>query len=118
MPLSEQEQRLLDEMERNLYQNDADFVARVSRRVRPSYTALVVGVLVGITGVVLLLVGVSTRLTVVGLIGFIVMFAGVLVAINGPHHVGTRTEQPATRQSKPSFMDRMNERWERRDGDR
>ncbi|MET1051453.1 MAG: DUF3040 domain-containing protein, partial [Mycetocola sp.] len=25
MPLSEQEQRLLDEMERNLYRNDADF---------------------------------------------------------------------------------------------
>ncbi len=118
MPLSEQEQRLLDEMERNLYQNDADFVARVSRRVRPSYTAVVVGVLVGIAGVVLLLVGVSTRLTVVGLIGFIVMFAGVLLAINGPHHTGARAEQTAPRQSKASFMDRMNERWERRDGDR
>ena len=29
MPLSEQEQRLLDEMERSLYHNDADFVATV-----------------------------------------------------------------------------------------
>ena len=30
MPLSEQEQRLLEEMERSLYQNDSDFVARVT----------------------------------------------------------------------------------------
>ncbi|WP_375389251.1 DUF3040 domain-containing protein, partial [uncultured Amnibacterium sp.] len=29
MPLSEQEQRLLDEMERSLYHGDADFVASV-----------------------------------------------------------------------------------------
>ncbi|MET0713865.1 MAG: DUF3040 domain-containing protein, partial [Mycetocola sp.] len=32
MPLSEQEQRLLDEMERNLYRNDADFVSTVGDR--------------------------------------------------------------------------------------
>ena len=32
MPLSEQEQRLLEEMERSLYHNDADFVATVGKR--------------------------------------------------------------------------------------
>jgi len=43
MPLSEQEQRLLDEMERNLYRNDADFVAAVSGRGRPNYRSIVLG---------------------------------------------------------------------------
>ena len=52
MPLSEQEQRLLEEMERNLYQNDADFVATVSqRRGKPNYTIVAVGVLVVLAGI-------------------------------------------------------------------
>ena len=46
MPLSEQEQRLLEEMERSLYNNDSDFVATVGNRGgRPNYTLVVVGVL-------------------------------------------------------------------------
>ena len=49
MPLSEQEQRLLEEMERSLYHNDADFVAGPSgRHGRPTYTMIVTGVLVGV----------------------------------------------------------------------
>jgi len=42
MPLSEHEQRLLEEMERSLYQNDADFVAKVGgKRARPAYRSIV-----------------------------------------------------------------------------
>ena len=53
MPLSEQEQRLLEEMERNLYRNDADFVAAVGgvRGRRPNYRAIVLGVLLAVAGV-------------------------------------------------------------------
>ena len=48
MPLSEQEQRLLDEMERSLYHNDADDVTTVgARRGRPNYTAVALGILAG-----------------------------------------------------------------------
>ena len=48
MPLSEQEQRLLEEMERSLYHNDADYVATVSGRGgKRNYTTIVVGILVG-----------------------------------------------------------------------
>ena len=40
MPLSEHEQRLLEEMERNLYHHDADFVATVgNRRGKPKAKA-------------------------------------------------------------------------------
>ena len=73
MPLSEQEQRLLEEMERNLYQNDADFVATVSaRRGKPNYTVILVGVLIGIAGVATLVTGVVLQQSLVGLLGFIV----------------------------------------------
>ena len=82
MPLSEQEQRLLEEMERSLYHNDADFVAGASgRHGRPTYSRVVLGVLVGVVGVGTLIAGVGVRFPIVGVIGFIFMFAGVLIAL-------------------------------------
>jgi MFS family permease len=60
MPLSEQEQRLLDEMERSLYHGDGDFVASVGRgRGGVNYTALVGGILLALAGIGILLLGVS-----------------------------------------------------------
>ena len=85
MPLSEQEQRLLEEMERSLYHNDADFVAATAgRHGRPTYTTIVTGVLIGVVGVATLIAGVGVRLPIVGVIGFILMFAGVLIALTPP----------------------------------
>lgn len=122
MPLSEQEQRLLEEMERNLYRNDADFVQAVGgvRGRRPNYRAIVLGVLLAVAGVGALIVGVATQLLIIGIVGFVLMFAGVLVAIT-PSKRGAATPAPSESSSnagKPrsgtSFMDRMNDRWDRR----
>lgn len=117
MALSEQEQRLLDEMERSLYHNDADDVTTVgARRGRPNYTALVIGVLAGAIGVVLLIVGVSIHQPLVGILGFAVMFGGALVAIAPPRRltVPGSGARPASGPPRPGFMDSLNERWERR----
>ena len=83
MPLSEQEQRLLEEMERNLYKNDADFVATVggAGRGRPNYRSIVLGILLAVAGVAGLIAGVALQLLIVGVLGFALMFAGVLIAI-------------------------------------
>lgn len=121
MPLSEQEQRLLDEMERNLYRNDADFVAAVSGRGRPNYRSIVLGVLLALAGIGGLIAGVALQFLIVGIIGFAVMFAGVLLAItpakraraaSGPTAHAPRSTAP--RRSNAGFMDRLNERWDRR----
>ncbi len=118
MPLSEQEQRLLDEMERSLYQNDADFVATVGgRRGRLNYTAIVAGVLVAVLGVAVLVSGVVLRQPLIGVAGFVVMFGGVLLAVGSPRRsssVPSRSGSGARRGSRSSFMDRMNARWDRR----
>ena len=84
MPLSEQEQRLLDEMERNLYHGDADFVASVGRaRGRTPYTAVVGGILLAVVGVAVLILGVVLQAWIVGVLGFAAMFTGVLLAVGG-----------------------------------
>ncbi|HET8896906.1 MAG TPA: DUF3040 domain-containing protein [Protaetiibacter sp.] len=85
MPLSEQEQRLLDEMERNLYHSEADDVTTVgARRGRANGTAIVIasaGILVGLA---LLVTGVVIRQPLVGVLGFAAMFAGVVLVVAPP----------------------------------
>jgi hypothetical protein len=116
MPLSEQEQRLLDEMERSLYHGDADFVASVGRvRGRFSYGAVVGGILLAVAGMGVIILGVLAHNWLIGALGFAAMFAGVLLAI------GVRARRaaagfPAGASGGPraGFMDRLSQRWERR----
>jgi hypothetical protein len=121
MPLSEQEQRLLDEMERSLYHNDADDVTTVGgRRGRATGTAILLGVLGLAAGLALLVVGVMVRMPVVGVVGFVAMFAGALVLIAPPRRLSSSSShRPATgpRPQRASFMDSLGERWERRSED-
>ncbi|NNC10396.1 DUF3040 domain-containing protein [Planctomonas sp. JC2975] len=122
MPLSEHEQRLLDEMERSLYQNDADFVAKVGgARVRPTYRAVVLGILLAVIGVGVLLTGVFIQQIIVGVLGFVLMLAGVLLAITPSRAKRaaaaagepSQNQQPA-KPAEPGFMDKLNERWDKR----
>jgi Flp pilus assembly protein TadB len=114
MPLSEQEQRLLDEMERSLYHGDADFVAAVGRvRTGVNYTALVGGIVLAVAGVAVLLLGVLLSTWLIGALGFVAMFVGVLIAIGTPRRRLTAVPSFAGGR-KPGFMDRLSARWERR----
>ena len=125
MALSEQEQRLLDEMERNLYQNDADFVSAVSgTRGRANYRGIILGIVLVLVGIGVLIAGVSTSLLFVGVLGFVVMFAGVILALTpsrAPKSGAPRAEAPSAQASarrSGGFMDSLNVRWEKRQEDR
>ena len=124
MPLSEHEQRLLEEMERNLYQNDADFVATVSgRRGKPNYRLIVIGALLAVAGVAALVAGVIVQQPLIGVVGFGLMLGGVLMVLSpgrapadasGAAAPGASARKPA----RASWMDTMTERWERRQDER
>lgn len=117
MPLSEHEQRLLDEMERNLYGHDADVVSTtLSAMPRPNYRAIVIGVIVALAGLGALVAGVMMQMVIVGIVGFIAMFFGVLIASRPgqPREAAPATER---KKSTSSFMQRMEQKWdERNDG--
>jgi hypothetical protein len=121
MPLSEHEQRLLEEMERSLYHNDADFVATVGNRGgRRNYRTIVLGILVAVVGVAVIIAGVALRLPIIGIVGFVVMFVGVLLALSSPRGSRATGEASAPQQpssARPGFMDRLNERWDKRQDD-
>jgi hypothetical protein len=118
MPLSEQEQRLLDEMERHLMRNDADVVSAPTDGRTLSYRNIVYGTILVLVGLGALIVGVSTQLIVVGVIGFVVMLGGVILAVTPTRGIprGPVEAPPAAakQRSHSSFMDRMNDRWDRR----
>lgn len=125
MPLSEHEQRLLEEMERSLYNNDADFVATVSPRGgRPNYRRIALGALIALVGIVAIVTGIMIKQPLVGMVGFIVILGGALLALSSPRSraqepldgLGSSRSSSASRKTRAGggFMDRMNERWDRR----
>ncbi|MEZ3160890.1 DUF3040 domain-containing protein [Microbacterium sp. BWT-B31] len=121
MPLSEQEQRLLDEMERHLMHNDADVVRARGEGRTLSYRNIVLGTVLVLIGLGGLIVGVSVPLIVVGVIGFIAMLGGVILAVTPMRGSAPAVQTQAPRKQKSgssSFMDRMNDRWDRRQEDR
>jgi hypothetical protein len=146
MPLSEHEQRLLDQIERALYQEDPKFASTVRqsdlrthmrRRLRRAGFVLVLGF-------VLLLAGVVSTEPAIGVAGFVVMVAALLLAMSSWKRLGQgaspdrgglrvvdggdRPQRPggvgrpgkSARPSKPtrpsggSFSERLEERWKRR----
>ena len=119
MPLSEQEQRLLDEMERHLMHNDADVVSAPRDGRTISYRNVVYGAILVLAGLGALVLGVAIPFIPVGVVGFVLMIGGVILAAR-PARTGSRPAQDQTpratqpAQKNSSFMDRMNDRWDRR----
>ena len=128
MPLSEQEQRMLDEMERHLLQHDADVVTAPSGDRALSYRNLVYGALLplaGIGGLVAAVaagdrVGVAGSI-ILGVVAFLAMLGGAILAFTPVRRTSAPTataKQRSPRSQDSSFMDRMNDRWDRRQDER
>ena len=139
MPLSEHEQRLLDQIERALYQEDPKFASSVRatdlrthmrRRLRRAGLVLALGFALLLAG--LIGFGTSAVGTAIGIAGFIVMVGALLLAMSSWRrlqptapdlHVAGSPERPA-RQSRSktqksssgggSFKCKLEERWKRR----
>ena len=125
MPLSEQEQRMLDEMERHLLQHDADVVSAPSGDRALSYRNLVYGallILVGVGGLIAAVVA-NAQLgavgsIIIGVVAFLAMLSGAMLAFT-PVRRASADPSPSAEPRAPktpdtSFMDRMNDRWDRR----
>jgi hypothetical protein len=135
VPLSDHEQRLLEQMERALYAEDPKFAttmrgADLRRRYRRRAVA---AAFVFLVGIVVLMTGALTRTPPVGVAGFVIMLASAWYAVTSWRRVpavgeiGTfdaaGAEKPQVSRSKPArtaaarrrgFMERMEERWRRR----
>ncbi|UXA16233.1 DUF3040 domain-containing protein [Mycobacterium sp. SMC-4] len=131
MPLSDHEQRMLDQIESALYAEDPKFASSVrgGNLRAPSARRRFQGAALFILGLAMLVSGVVINATWIGgfpilsVVGFIVMFGGVVFAITGPRVAAGRDNVPddlsAARQKRAkgnggSFTSRMEDRFRRR----
>ena len=98
MGLSEREQKVLEELERGLYADDAKFATKVSAGPNNSATRIVGGALVAVVGLSVLVFAVISQLTVFGVVGFAFMLAGVLIATSSK---GGKTKSDAPSAARP-----------------
>ncbi|GAA1624052.1 DUF3040 domain-containing protein [Georgenia ruanii] len=125
MPLSEYEQRMLQQMEQQLRSDDPRLANTLADKPRPDVRRLSLGVLLFLLGLGGLVGGVATGYVWLGVLGFLAMLAGVMLAIGGPRGTakargrGKRTGGPATSSSSSGgFMQRQEDRWDRRNEER
>jgi hypothetical protein len=121
MPLSEHEQRLLDQIERALIAEDPKFAStvRAGRLRRPTRRRRLQGLTLFLLGLVLLVVGVAVRsiwlsnVPVVSVVGFLVMLAGAVLAVTS---IGAGKKAPGKggEPDRNRFGGKMEERFRRR----
>jgi len=125
MPLSEYEQRVLDELEREL---GTDAALRTSLNRAPRARGRVVIATIGVAlGLFVVVAGVSTKQPLVGVLGFALMTGAALWGLMPPAR-SAKKGSGASAAPKPGraprgeggFMNRLEERFERRreEGDR
>lgn len=129
MPLSEEEQRLLEQLEQALAAEDPRLASTLrGSKLRARARRIVILASLGfVVGVAVLMTGVIAASTPLGVVGFALMVAGAYFFLTtwrsrdaeGPEQSGaTPPPRPgqgsAGKATSESFMHRMEERWKRR----
>jgi len=126
MPLSDHEQRILDDIARRLSEEDPRFAESVRRatprghalrRLRLAALAVVAGLAILVSGLFLGLENPTTMIAL-GFAGFVVMLFAVLSGVRAFKALGTavvvEARERRDRMSRKPLRERMDERWQRR----
>lgn len=115
MPLSEHEQRVLEDMERALSAEDPKLVSTLAGAGSPKQTRprVLLAVAMVVLGIGTLLGGLIAKQTFVGVIGFALALAGIYLIISRAS--APRMTKPGTSKGRSSFIQRLEERWDNRE---
>jgi hypothetical protein len=118
MPLSEHEQRLLDQLEQQLHAEDPKFASSLGSDPARTFSTrhIVIGALAAIAGILVLLLGVAWQAIPLGVLGFVIMGAGVYFGTlrRGWRKGGDGAGSGRQGKAKSSFMSSLEERWDER----
>lgn len=119
MPLSEEEARLLHQLEQSLAAEDPEFAStlRGSKFFAHNRRVAVLAALGFVVGVGMLLCGAVFTMTWLGVAGFVAMVVTAYLFLTAwKRGIGASDQAPSPTSPKQpgSFVDRMEERWQRR----
>lgn len=127
MPLSENEQRMLEQMERALYAEDPKFATQLrGSDARTFYRKRLVVAALGFSlGVVALMAGAIANIPAVAVLGFLLMLGSAWLGISSwrripaPGEIGSfpsggASPKGRSKKSGGGFMNRVEDRWKRR----
>lgn len=115
MPLSEHEQRVLEDMERALSAEDPKLVSTLTGAgaVGATRSRLLLAVFMVFVGIGTLLGGLITKMTFVGVIGFALALSGIYLAISRAS--APKLAKPSRSNGRSTFIQRLEERWDHRE---
>jgi uncharacterized iron-regulated membrane protein len=128
VPLSEHEQRLLEQMEQAMYAEDPKFASAMrgrSSRARQRRRFLLGGIGL-VVGLLLVIVGVAGSLVWLAVLGFVLMLAGAAFGASPERKSGpvgavaadgrpqARRKRSAGNPSRETFLAKLEQRWEKR----
>lgn len=116
MALSEREQRLLDELERGLYESDPNLAHKISSSGSRTPARLIAGLVISLIGVSLIVFAVVIQVAFFGAFAFLVMLAGLIVASSNMNPENSAKPRSAGQPKTPS-RNIFEERWNRRHGE-
>ena len=112
MPLSDREKRLLDEMEAALLTEDPRLVSALSAApVSPARNRIFVAGGLVLLGLSTLFGGLVSKVTPIGILGFLIALGGVISAISGFSPKARSSKKTGTRSTLSA---RMEKRWDSR----
>jgi hypothetical protein len=130
VPLSDEEARLLHQLEQSLAAEDPDFAStlRGSKFMAHNRRVAVIAALGFVAGLVVMFTGAVSKMTWLGVLGFLAMVGTAFLfsqawrrgigGRDGETTVPSGSQGRQRQKSSGSFVDRMEERWQRRrDGD-
>ena len=115
MALSEEEQRLLAQLEASWAADDPRFAAKMSgkpSRKANKRRATLAG-LGFLLGVGLLIAGLQTT-WILSVVGFVCMFVSAILVISSWQEVPGDGGRTSKQKTEPAFLNRMEDRWQRR----
>ena len=114
MGLSDREKQVLEQLERDLYANDAKFAAKIA--APKSLRALVGGVALAVIGISVIVFAVMVQIFWFGLIGFAALLTGLVLASSNWMNQDTVQQNSSNTQKSPR-TNIFEQRWDKRQGD-
>lgn len=124
MALSDREKKVLEELERGLYADDAEFAQRVQAvadkkpKSQPGSAGnpaakLVAGSVIAVAGLSVLILAVVIQVVAIGVVGFLIMLAGLVLASSNWSN-STLSAKPSPKPTKKTSGNFFEDRWNRR----